>query len=156
MPTPEEDWRRRAVCRSQDPELFFPTAATGPVHRAQVHQAKAVCARCPVLARCRRWALEELADGIAGGLTQDERRQARAQTPRPRATRPVVTDPDDIPTGAGRQALRAAAVAAVATGEPRADVAARFRVTPRTVERWLARHRATTPTTGEEVIRHVC
>lgn len=151
-------WRARAACRDRDPEWFFPTAVTGPGHRAQVQRAKAVCARCPVLTPCRRWALEDLADGIAGGLTEHERRQARARTPRPRTARPVATDPGDIPASAGRDAVRAAAVEAVVAGVPRPEVAARFRVTPRTVERWLARHRAATPTPtiGGEVTRHVC
>jgi WhiB family redox-sensing transcriptional regulator len=53
--------------------LFFPVSNRGPA-LIQVAQAKAVCARCPVLAQCRRHALvlpEPF--GIWGGLTEEER-----------------------------------------------------------------------------------
>jgi len=55
------DWRHRAACRDEDPELFF--------------QAKAVCRRCPVAEPCIAWALETGQDsGVWGGLSEDERR----------------------------------------------------------------------------------
>lgn len=73
------DFRHRAACRQMDPELFFPAAERGPDHDAQVSAAKAVCERCPVLHRCREWALAGLADGIAGGMTATERRAERAR-----------------------------------------------------------------------------
>ena len=41
------DWRHRAICRDEDPELFFPIGNTGPA-LLQIEQAKAVCRRCPV------------------------------------------------------------------------------------------------------------
>ncbi|MDR1999539.1 MAG: WhiB family transcriptional regulator, partial [Frankiaceae bacterium] len=41
------DWRHRAVCRDEDPELFFPIGNTGPA-LVQIEQAKAVCRRCEV------------------------------------------------------------------------------------------------------------
>ena len=73
------DFRHRAVCRDVDPELFFPVAEPGSdVYDAQVGAAKAVCARCPVRAACLEWALRSLPDGIAGGLTPDERRTLNA------------------------------------------------------------------------------
>lgn len=71
------EWVERALCRYVDPELFFPTAESGPVYEAQVAEAKAVCARCPVRAECLDWALGELPYGIAGGLTEDERAALR-------------------------------------------------------------------------------
>ena len=40
------DWRHRALCRDEDPELFFPIGTTGPAV-VQIEQAKAVCRRCP-------------------------------------------------------------------------------------------------------------
>ena len=44
------DWRHRAVCRDEDPELFFPIGTSGPA-LLQVEQAKAVCRRCSVVDR---------------------------------------------------------------------------------------------------------
>ena len=41
------DWRHDAICRDEDPELFFPIGTSGPA-LLQVEQAKAVCRRCRV------------------------------------------------------------------------------------------------------------
>ena len=71
------DWRARAACRDVDPESFFPTASSGPLWAAQVEAAKKVCASCPVLEQCRRFALDGLECGVAGGLTEQERRATR-------------------------------------------------------------------------------
>ncbi len=71
------DWRDRAACRTENPELFFPSTAGAGAQRLQ-RQAKAVCATCPVLADCLSWALTEGLDfGVFGGLTADERRALR-------------------------------------------------------------------------------
>jgi hypothetical protein len=68
------DWRDEAVCRNEDPELFFPAGSTGP-YRDQIEEAKAVCRRCPVIDACGRWALDTGQDtGIWGGLSEAERR----------------------------------------------------------------------------------
>lgn len=68
------DWRHHAACRDEDPELFFPVSEIGPGAR-QVAEAKAVCARCPVRARCLDYAVDNrLTDGIFGGTTETERR----------------------------------------------------------------------------------
>ena len=45
------DWRHRAACRDEDPELFFPIGNTGPA-LVQIEEAKAVCRRCPVIEPC--------------------------------------------------------------------------------------------------------
>ena len=71
------DWRSQAACLGVDPELFFPVAEAGPVHDTQVAAAKAVCAGCPVVAACLAEALARIPDGIAGGLTESERRALR-------------------------------------------------------------------------------
>jgi WhiB family transcriptional regulator, redox-sensing transcriptional regulator len=71
-------WRDIAACRQHDPELFFPIGSAGPALE-QAEQAKRICARCPVQARCLRWALDrDVAFGIWGGTTEDERRAMRA------------------------------------------------------------------------------
>ena len=78
------DWRHRAACLDEDPELFFPIGNTGPALH-QIEQAKAVCHRCPVIQTCLKWARESGQDaGIWGGLSEDERRALRRRTARQR------------------------------------------------------------------------
>ena len=50
------DWRHKAVCREEDPELFFPVGNSGPA-LAQIASAKLVCNRCPVTNQCLAWAI---------------------------------------------------------------------------------------------------
>jgi WhiB family redox-sensing transcriptional regulator len=72
-----DDWRQLAACRDEDPELFFPVSEVGPGAR-QAEDAKAVCAACPVRARCLDHALDNGLDhGIFGGTTEAERRTLR-------------------------------------------------------------------------------
>jgi len=40
--------------------------------------AKAVCARCPVRAKCLNWALSMNVSGVWGGSSEYERRRMRA------------------------------------------------------------------------------
>lgn len=70
-------WRRVAACRDVDPEWFFPASEKGPDHDEQVERAKHVCAGCPVRAECLVEALARIPYGIAGGLTEEERRVLR-------------------------------------------------------------------------------
>ena len=72
------DWRDRAACLGEDPELFFPIG-NGPAARAQIDEAKSVCGFCPVIDSCRRYALRYGMAGIWGGLDDLERRQARTR-----------------------------------------------------------------------------
>jgi WhiB family redox-sensing transcriptional regulator len=69
------DWRDRAACRDENPELFFPVSDVGPGAR-QVAQAKAVCGSCPVRSECLSYALDNGLDhGIFGGTAERERRR---------------------------------------------------------------------------------
>ncbi len=78
------DWRHRAICRDEDPELFFPVGTSGPAI-AQIQTAKAVCARCPVASECLAWALESGQDaGVWGGMSEDERRALKRRKARVR------------------------------------------------------------------------
>ena len=77
------DWRHEAVCRDEDPELFFPVGNSGPA-LTQIAKAKLVCNRCPVASSCLKWALESGLDaGVWGGLSEEERR-ALKRPPQPR------------------------------------------------------------------------
>ena len=79
------DWRHRALCRDEDPELFFPIGSTGPA-ATQVDQAKIVCQRCAVVEDCLTWALETAQEnGVWGGTSEDERRALRRRGARARA-----------------------------------------------------------------------
>jgi WhiB family transcriptional regulator, redox-sensing transcriptional regulator len=70
------DWRQRAACRDEDPDLFFPVSTFGVAGRVQVGQAKAVCRRCLVAGECLAWVLESGEDfGVWGGLDEVERRE---------------------------------------------------------------------------------
>jgi WhiB family redox-sensing transcriptional regulator len=92
------DWRNRAACLDEDPELFFPVGSTRPAVE-QTERAKAVCAGCEVITQCLEWALTTGQDaGVWGGKTEDERRvlrRARRQR-HPRLRRPA---DDDQETG---------------------------------------------------------
>ena len=71
------DWRHRAICRDEDPELFFPVGTSGPA-LLQIAEAKSVCRRCPVVSECLTWALESGQDaGVWGGMSEDERRAVK-------------------------------------------------------------------------------
>jgi WhiB family redox-sensing transcriptional regulator len=71
------DWRDRARCLDEDPDLFFPIGSTGPAI-VQADRAKSVCQCCPVVEQCLDWALSNYQDsGIWGGTTEEERRVMR-------------------------------------------------------------------------------
>jgi WhiB family redox-sensing transcriptional regulator len=81
---PEDDWRQYALCRDEDPDLFFPEGTSGPAER-QVEEAKAVCRRCAVMSACLAWALETGQDaGVWGGASEEERRVLKRQQVRRR------------------------------------------------------------------------
>jgi len=70
-------WRRDAICRDTDPELFFPIGTTGQA-LLQIAKAKSVCCECPVQYECLEFAMETNQDtGIWGGVSEEERRQIR-------------------------------------------------------------------------------
>jgi WhiB family redox-sensing transcriptional regulator len=83
--TSDSDTKPRPACRDEDPELFFPVGVSGPA-TLQVAEAKAVCQRCPLRAKCLEYALRTGQDtGVWGGMSEDERRvlkrrDARART----------------------------------------------------------------------------
>ncbi|SKK36907.1 MULTISPECIES: WhiB family transcriptional regulator [Mycobacteroides] len=87
------DWRSKAVCDPSDTESHFQTVedlvedgvpqelATEMVAYAE-QRAKATCSRCPVMDKCRTWALENGEEfGIWGGTTPAERAALRPEWP---------------------------------------------------------------------------
>jgi hypothetical protein len=126
------DWRARAACRDEDPELFFPTANTGPAWAVQVTAAKAVCRGCPVVEDCRSFAIEGLRFGVAGGMTEQERSAHRRsrQGPGRRGQRAQRLDLVRDDRNLGRRLLAERV-------SPR-DVASRCGVSERTALRWAA------------------
>src|SRR5271169_4179143 len=95
-----QDWRSAAACRSADPELFFPIAATGPAVR-QIARAKTICAGCEVRRECLEFALAQNQNyGIWGGTTAEDRQRGRRRRPRAAAAaakRTVAALPPDQP-----------------------------------------------------------
>ena len=100
------DWRHKAVCRDEDPELFFPVGNSGPA-LAQIATAKMVCNRCPVTSQCLAWALETGQDaGVWGGMSEDERRSLKRRAARRGRTRAAV-EPNRATSDAGPDGLAA-------------------------------------------------
>lgn len=71
-----------AVCRSMDPELFFPTRYEPSAYR----EARAVCRRCPVATQCADYAIANRERfGMWGGLSPDQRDAIRSRRSAERA-----------------------------------------------------------------------
>jgi WhiB family redox-sensing transcriptional regulator len=69
---PMGDWPDRAACRGYPQHVFFPEKGES------TSEAKAVCARCPVLVECAAWARSAPEHyGIWGGLSPKARRGDR-------------------------------------------------------------------------------
>ena len=76
------EWVHRALCKDEDPELFFPVGNSGPA-LLQIAAAKAVCHRCTVASDCLAWALASGQDaGVWGGMSEDERRALKRRNAR--------------------------------------------------------------------------
>lgn len=76
------DWRHRASCREENPELFFPVGTSGPALLI-IAEAKTVCRRCPVRTDCLSWALDSGQDhGVWGCMSEDERRALKRRNQR--------------------------------------------------------------------------
>lgn len=75
------DWQVAASCRGSDTANFYhPENERGPSRARRETHAKAVCATCPVIANCLRWALAAREPyGVWGGLSVDERERLLAR-----------------------------------------------------------------------------
>lgn len=83
-----QPWHEAAACNGMDLDVFFPPRhrtggnmrVSSAEHEAKVHEAKSVCAVCPVAAQCLEEALSypmREDAGIRGGLTVAERNKLR-------------------------------------------------------------------------------
>ena len=78
MPAPIEEnweWQINGACRRYDPEQFYhPEGERGFARRERARVAKGICAQCPVIEKCREYALYAREPyGIWGGLTEEDR-----------------------------------------------------------------------------------
>ena len=82
------DWRAAGACLSADPDLFFPISTKGPAEK-QIAQAKMICAGCRVKRECLKFAeTHDLAYGIWGGTTPEDRQRERRRDRRAAAAQP--------------------------------------------------------------------
>lgn len=65
------DWADHAICKTVDPEIFYPE------NGAQNNEAKRVCFTCPVRAECLAHAMTHSEIGIWGGTSEYDRRLLR-------------------------------------------------------------------------------
>ena len=140
------EWRSEAACRGMDGEIFFPAAVGGPTYEAQVAVAKAVCAGCPVRSECLEEALVRIPEGVAGGLTPEERRGLRSGV----AHQSTVVVETGLRPGARRGEREAAGRVLLTASRSIREVAYRCGVGERTVARWAARARAMNTTSTAE------
>ena len=103
------------ACEGADSEIFFDEERFG--------EAKAICATCPVQARCLVYAVDCEQFGVWGGATPEERSAMRG-------SRPVWTPEERLLA----QELRDR----IASGQPMRSVAEWSGVTERTLYRWIA------------------
>jgi DNA-binding NarL/FixJ family response regulator len=133
---PLSAWVRQAACAGR-PAMFDNPERTNDALR--------LCARCPVLAECRVWALTNAVDGVAGGMTATARASWREHQ---RMPEPVVTIAHFLPLtvaaadqgyGLGRSDVVLCAVAErTANGQSSREIADELGVTRRTVNRLRA------------------
>ena len=83
------EWQLHGACREADSRIFFhPVGERGTPAAKREQAAKRVCAGCPVLLACRRYALDaEEPYGVWGGLSEEERLARTGGTRRHRRRR---------------------------------------------------------------------
>jgi WhiB family redox-sensing transcriptional regulator len=82
-----DNWPDQAACKGRAQSIFFPIGAGSqsdlarrPAGFDRYATARAICATCPVIDQCRRYALSVVAsgqqlDGCWAGLDERERRE---------------------------------------------------------------------------------
>jgi WhiB family redox-sensing transcriptional regulator len=69
-------WRSEAICKDQDPEIFYPDMATSHGQKIAKFAVK-ICGECPVRIKCAEHGLRHERYGVWGGLTEGERARYR-------------------------------------------------------------------------------
>lgn len=101
---PNEAWREYAACNGMDTSVFYPgDRERGPTLARRERQAKQICAECPVIANCLKWALDAREPyGVWGGTSAKERARMLAGRARRGGAaaplRPHVGDADVVTT----------------------------------------------------------
>lgn len=79
-----DDWRHKAACIEEDPELFF----TKNSNSYGIEEAKKVCQSCEVRNICLNEAITKgYDDGVWGGLSDEERRSLKRRNSRAKKAR---------------------------------------------------------------------
>lgn len=136
---PYSSWVRRARCAGHVGTF---------AHAERADQAVAVCGMCSVRRQCRRWALVNAVDGVAGGMTNEDRAAWRKEAG---IAEPTVSVEDfllaevvsaDRTWGRGRSEVILGAVARwTDDGHTAREIGLRLGVTRRTVNRLRAKCR---------------
>ena len=122
----DADWWEDALCAQTDPDAFFPEWGSNSA------DAKRVCTDCDVQAQCLAYALANNEGfGVWGGLSTNERNRLKKAKNNKAPTR-------------SRKARRDRNAEIIALADHNVEIntiAARLRVTARTVHRVIANHR---------------
>lgn len=76
------NFMKEAACRSEDPEIFFPSLVTEEgLYRYQeaLPIARNICSSCEVFSKCFDWAIAHEEYGIWAGTTPKEREEYRSE-----------------------------------------------------------------------------
>jgi len=90
------DWQLEGSCREEDTEVFFhPEGERGSARVRREQAAKAICARCPVIAACAAHSLAVREPyGVWGGLSEDDRESILSgRRPLPLSVSPATASP---------------------------------------------------------------
>lgn len=110
---PANDWRKKALCRTARPEMFYPLGLEkGYKDTPAIDAAKAFCKPCPVRTECLAEAVARGEQwGIWGGHTPAERKHLRIkqilaeQFPRAEELAEELPGVKDRPRSVGRPAV---------------------------------------------------
>lgn len=159
----DSSWMERGSCRRVDPDIFYvPDGTRGQARQDCIAAAKRVCLRCPVLAKCREFALATREPhGVWGGLSEEERSGFRGGVPvnfldgRDSTVVDALIDGLQVPTATLVDRAHAAVRLWQQGGFTKAELGRRFGVKDRTVGHWLRRVQDGLPPISMQHIRNL-